>query len=320
MDYLEPERLWFLLGVVGLAAVYVVVQRTRQQYAVRFTNVALLDSVAPKRPGWRRHVTAIAFIVAIASTVVAFARPTHDEKVPREKATVVLAIDTSLSMEATDVAPTRIEAAKSAAVQFLDTVPATINIGLVSFDGAARIAVEPTTDREKVRSAIERLQLHQGTAIGEAIFASLDAISSLKTQTDGAEDQVPARIVLMSDGETTVGRPNEEAVREAIDADVPVSTIAFGTDEGEIVIPGPDGGPVSVPVNKPALRDIADTTGGSFFAAASEAQLAKVYEDIGSSIGFTLEPKEITMWFVGFALVAMTVTAALSLAWTNRLP
>jgi Ca-activated chloride channel family protein len=320
MDYLEPERLWFLLGVIALAAVYVVVQRTRSRYAVRFTNVALLDAVAPNRPGWRRHVTAIAFIAAIAATVVAFARPTHDEKVPREKATVVLAIDTSLSMEATDVAPSRIEAAKSAAVQFLDAVPATINIGLVSFDGTARLAVEPTTDRQKVRKAIERLQLHQGTAIGEAIFASLDAISSVKTQTDGVDDAVPARIVLMSDGETTVGRANDEAVQEATKADVPVSTIAFGTDAGEIVIPGPDGGPVSVPVNKSALRDIAEVTGGSFFAAASEAQLAQVYEDIGSSIGFTLEPREITMWFVGFALVAMTVTAALSLAWTNRLP
>ena len=320
MDYLEPSRLWFLLGVVGLAAVYVAVQRSRTQYAVRFTNIALLDAVAPKRPGWRRHVTAIAFIAAIACTVVAFARPTHDEKVPREKATVVLAIDTSLSMEATDVEPSRIEAAKSAAVQFLDSVPPTINIGLVSFDGAARVAVEPTTDRNKVRKAIQRLELHQGTAIGEAIFASLDAIGSLKTQTDGVDDNVPARIVLMSDGETTVGRPNDDAVQEAVQEDVPVNTIAFGTDEGEIVIPGPDGGPVSVPVNKTALRDIADTTGGSFFAAASEAQLAKVYEDIGSSIGFTLEPKEITMWFVGLALVAMTVTAALSLAWTNRLP
>jgi Ca-activated chloride channel family protein len=315
-----PLLLVTLVFVPVLLGVYVWQLRRRRRQAVRFSNVALLDDVAPNRPGWRRHVTAIAFIAAIAATVVAFARPTHDEKVPREKATVVLAIDTSLSMEATDVAPSRIEAAKSAAVQFLDAVPATINIGLVSFDGTARIAVEPTTDRTKVRTAIERLELHQGTAIGEAIFASLDAINSLKTQTDGVDDAVPARIVLMSDGETTVGRPNEEAVQEATDADVPVSTIAFGTDEGEIVIPGPDGGPVSVPVNKSALRDIAEVTGGSFFAAASEAQLAQVYEDIGSSIGFTLEPREITMWFVGFALVAMTITAALSLAWTNRLP
>ncbi|MEY2462520.1 MAG: Ca-activated chloride channel, partial [Acidimicrobiaceae bacterium] len=158
------------------------------------------------------------------------------------------------------------------------------------------------------------------TAIGEAIFASLDSISSLKAQNDSVNETVPARIVLMSDGETTVGRPNESAVTAANDAQVPVSTIAFGTDQGEIVIPGPDGGPVSVPVNKSALRDIADATGGSFFAAASEAQLANVYEDIGSSIGFTLEPREITMWFVGAALVAMMVTASLSLAWTNRLP
>src|SRR3954451_25258311 len=120
MDYLEPERLWFLVGVVALAAIYVAVQRTRQQYAVRFTNVALLDSVAPKRPGWRRHVTAIAFIIAIAATVVAFARPTHDERVRREKAPVVLAIDTSSSQEPPDVKPNRIEAATSKAVQFLD--------------------------------------------------------------------------------------------------------------------------------------------------------------------------------------------------------
>ncbi|MEY2436233.1 MAG: Ca-activated chloride channel [Acidimicrobiaceae bacterium] len=319
MDYLEPSRLWFLFGVIALAAIYLAVQQRRHQYAVRFTNVALLDAVVPKRPGWRRHVTALAFLAAIAATVVAFARPTHDVKVPREKATVVLAIDTSLSMDATDVSPSRIDAAKSAAVQFLDAVPGTINVGLVSFDGAARVAVEPTTDRSKVRKAIDRLQLHQGTAIGEAIFASLDAIGSVKAQTDSVDETVPARIVLMSDGETTVGRANDDAVTAANTAQVPVSTIAFGTDHGEIVIPGPDGGPVSVPVNKSALNDIADSTGGSFFSAASEAQLAKVYADIGSSIGFTLEPREITMWFVGAALIAMMVTASLSLAWTNRL-
>jgi Ca-activated chloride channel family protein len=318
ISYGDPIRLWFLLGVIALAAIYVVLQWRRQQYAVRFTNMALLDAVAPKRPGWRRHAAAFAFLLAIATLVIAFAKPTHDEKVPRERATVVVAIDTSLSMEANDITPTRIDAVKAAATSFVNQLPPKINLGVVSFDGNARLIVAPTTDRSKARTAISKLELNEGTAIGEAIFTSLDAIKQTVTVDDSGQ-KIPARIVLMSDGKTTVGRSNDDAIAAAQKAGVPISTIAFGTDHGEITVPeSPD--PIPVPVDKEALQAIADQTHGSFFTAASAKELQQVYTDIGSSIGFDLEPREITTWFVGGALVFLLATAAMSLAWFSRLP
>jgi len=153
--FLTPWRLALLGVVVVLGIVYVVFQRRRARYAVRFTNLELLESVAPRRPGWRRHVAAAVQLVALAVLIVALAQPVHDIKVPRERATVMLALDVSLSMEATDVRPSRIEAAKSAASSFLDDVPPQVNVGLVTFAGSARIRVTPTTDRELVRAAIE---------------------------------------------------------------------------------------------------------------------------------------------------------------------
>src|SRR4051812_5201374 len=318
MSYDEPIRLWFLLGVVALGAIYVLLQRRRQQYAVRFTNMALLDAVAPKRPGWRRHAAALAFLIAIATLVLAFAKPTHDEKVPRERATVIVAIDTSLSMEANDITPTRIEAVKTAATSFVSQLPSKINLGIVSFDGNARLVVAPTTDRGKAKTAISKLDLNEGTAIGEAIFTSIDAIKQTVTVDDSGQ-KIPARIVLMSDGKTTVGRSNDDATAAARKAGVPISTIAFGTDHGEITVPeSPE--PIQVPVDKGALQTIADQTHGSFFTAASAKELQRVYSDIGSSIGFDLEPREITTWFVGAALLALLATAAMSLAWFSRLP
>ncbi|MEY2454182.1 MAG: Ca-activated chloride channel [Acidimicrobiaceae bacterium] len=319
MHYLEPARLWLLLGAAGLAAAYVVMQRRRRQYAVRFTNIALLEAVAPKRPGWRRHATAAAFLVGIVALVVAFARPTHDEKVPRERATVIVAIDTSLSMQADDVSPTRFVAAKAAAKAFVDQLPSKINVGLVSFDGNARLDVSPTTDRAKVNKAIDRLKLNEGTAIGEAIFTALDAIRQQTVADDSATDVIPARIVLMSDGKTTVGRANDLGVAAAQKAKVPVSTIAFGTDHGEITVPQ-EPFPVPVPVDRGALQDVAQQTGGSFFSATSAAELQKVYADIGSSIGFDVEQREVSTWFVGAALLALLATAGMSLTWFNRLP
>ena len=318
-EYIEPVRLWLLLGVAALAAMYVVLQRRRSKYAVRFTNIALLEAVAPQRPGWRRHATAAAFIVALSALVVAFARPTHDEKVPRERATVVVAIDVSLSMKATDVDPSRIEAVKVAAKAFVDQLPPKINIGLVSFDANSRVDVSPTTDHTKVKRAIDLLEVNEGTAIGEAIFSSLGAIAQQALADDSVVNEVPARIVLMSDGKTTQGRPNGLAIDAAKKAKVPVSTIAFGTDHGEIVVPQ-EPFPVPVPVDKGALQDIADETGGSFFSAATQSELEKVYGNIGSSIGFDLEPREVSSWFVGAALLALIATAAMSLAWFNRLP
>ena len=317
VGFLDPGRLWLLLGVAALVGVYVAVQRRRQAYALRFTNLDLLASVAPRRPGWRRHVAAAVYLLALTTLVLGFARPTVDTRVPRERATVMLAIDTSLSMEATDVSPSRLEAAKTAAVSFLDQVPDTVNVGLVSFNAAATVRVPPTTDRLAVRDAIESLELDERTAIGEAIFAGLGALDTVPPAEDGTE--VPAAIVVMSDGTTTSGRPDSAGAAAAIDQGVPVSTIAFGTDRGFIQIPG-EAGFVPVPVDTAALSAIAEATGGRFYEATSEGELRDVYATIGSSVGFTTEETEVTSWFVGAALLALFAAGGVSLAWFSRLP
>ncbi len=316
MRFLEPGRLLLGIVVVALALSYLAMQLWgRQRYAVRFTNLDLLASVAPKRPGWRRHLPAALLLVALASMVVAVARPTRSERVPRERATIIMAIDVSISMDATDVRPSRLEAAKAAASSFTGLLPAQINLGLVAFAGSATVLVQPTTDRDLVYGAIDRLTLAEATAIGEAVVASLSSVASLPGTEDGEE--VPAHIVLMSDGETTAGTPNELAVEAAVEAGVPVTTIAFGTDGGTIEYQGET---LPVPVNSDDLAALADATGGSAFEAATGEQLRGVYEDIGSSIGFTDEEREIGELFTGGALAAALVASALSLAWSSRLP
>jgi Ca-activated chloride channel family protein len=233
-----------------------------------------------------------------------------------------MAIDVSLSMQATDVEPSRISAAQTAAKSFLGSVPAKVNVGLVAFSGNASLVVAPTTDRDRLRIAIDSLKLGESTAIGEAIFTSLDAIEQFgkETATSSAKpDPVPASIVLMSDGETETGRPNAVAAAAAKQANVPVSTIAFGTPYGEVTVPESPV-PVNVAVNGEALQQIADETGGHYYAAATESQLAQVYQDIGTSIGFDTKQLEITEWFIGAGLLALLATAAMSLSWFSRLP
>ena len=320
MTFFAPERLWLLVGVAVLAIAYVVLQGRRSRYAVRFTSMELLDVVAPNRPGWRRHLPAASFLLALTSLVVAFAQPSIEDKVPRERATVVMALDVSLSMEADDVDPNRFEAAKAAATNFVGLIPEKINLGLVVFDGVARVQVAPTTDRQLMVDAIQRLELGESTAIGEAIFASLDAIASVPPDEEGTIP--PARIVLMSDGVTQQGRPNEDAAEEARTRGIPVSTISFGTPFGQIVYEEPGQAPqlVDVPVDQEQLRTIADATSGTFFTAESAGELEQVYTDIGSSVGFITADREITHWFVAGALALLALTAILSLAFFSRLP
>ncbi len=317
MEFRAPSRLWLLTLVAALAVVYVVLQARRKTYAVKFTNLALLDSVAPKRPGWRRHIPAFIVVLCLASLVTGFAKPARSERVPRERATIIVAIDTSLSMKADDVSPNRLEAAKKAALTFVDILPPRLNVGLVTFNGTAQVRVPPSVDRGPLKDSIRAIQLGERTAIGEAIYASLDAIKAAPPGPKG--QRVPARIVLMSDGETTTGRPDAQAAAEAKRQQVPVSTIAFGTDHGEIQVPG-EPLPVQVRVNPDALARIAQATGGSTFTAVSAGELKKVYKDIGSSVGYVKTFRDITTWFVGIALALLFVSCALSLAWFSRLP
>jgi Ca-activated chloride channel homolog len=314
MNFLAPGRLWLLVVVVALGAAYVVVQQRRRHYAARFTNLDLLASVAPKRPGWRRHVAAAAMLAALVVLVAAWARPTRPERIPRERATVILAVDTSTSMRATDVEPTRLEAAKAAGSSFVDNMPRRFRLGLVSFDSNARQVVAPTQEHDGVRDALQRLRLNERTAIGEGIYTSLESLGDLPTRTSRRR---LAHIVVMSDGATNTGRSNESAAEAATRARVPVTTIAFGTDEGTIVTGGEE---YPVPVDRDALREIADTTNGRFYEAQSAEQLRSVYSDIGSSVGFRTEEREATAWFVGIALALALAGAGASLVWTSRLP
>ncbi|MDQ6911066.1 MAG: VWA domain-containing protein [Actinomycetota bacterium] len=315
MSFLAANRLWLLLGVVALAASYLFMQQRRRGYAVRFTNLSLLSSVAPRRPGWRRHLPAAALLLALVALITAFAQPTRPTRVPRERATIMMAVDVSLSMQATDVKPDRLKAAKAAAANFVDLVPAKLNLGLVAFSGTAQVLVSPTTDRALLKRSIQTLELGPATGIGEAVFACLGAIASVPTAPGQAA--APARIVLMSDGETTVGRSNDVAAAAALRANVPVSTIAFGTEQGTVMV---EGTPVYVPVNKEALARLANQTHGSAFTAASGGELKKVYNDIGSSIGYRTSQKDATTWFVGLGLVFAMAAAVGSLVWSSRLP
>lgn len=317
LEFLHPGRLWWMLALAILLIAYVVLQFMRRGAAVRFTNVSLLDKVAPERPNWRRHLPAFFLLAGLAGMVLAYAEPAAVTEVPSERATIMLAIDTSLSMQAEDVDPSRIDGAKEAATTFLEEVPAEINVGLVSFNGIASVRVPPTTNRAAVRSAIQALDLGEATAIGEAIFASIESLEAFITEFDG--DAPPARIVLMSDGETTVGRPDAAAVDRARLAGISVSTIAFGTDGGVIEIPE-DPRPIPVPVNEDALAEIADGTGGEFFEAATTDELTEIYTDIGSAVATEEARVIVSSWFAGRAMLLILIAAALSLFFSNRLP
>jgi Ca-activated chloride channel family protein len=299
----SPDRLWLLLGVVALLVAYVVLQQRRSRYAVRLPGLDLLAAVAPK-VGWRRHVPAALMLLALAGTTTAFAQPTANVQVPREKATIIVALDVSASMAATDVSPDRLTAAKAAAEEFVDGLPTRFNVGLVAFSSSASVVVPATQEHAAVTDAIGGLQLASGTAIGEAVAASLEAAAEIA----GTGDDAPAHIVLLSDGANTVGRPISQAVAEAQQAGIPVSTIAYGTENGVVQVGRQL---VRVPVDAPALADLAEATGGGTYAAANGDELKGVYEDIGSTVGTKTERREVSGGVAGIAL-ALAVGAGVS--------
>ena len=313
MRFLAAHWLFLLIGVALLAAAYIWVQvRGRRRAAVRFTNLELLASVAPRRPGWQRHVAAVLLLLSLLAMVVALARPTRSVRVARQRAIVVMAVDVSLSMEATDVEPSRLVAARRAAVEFVESLPDTVEIGLVTFAGTAAVTVTPTADHSQVIAALGSLRLREGTAIGEGVLASLDAIGSADN-----EDEVPASIVLLSDGETTVGTPTAEAAAVAGEAEVAVDTIAFGTDDGSVTV---DGETVPVPVNRDELAGLADATGGRALTAETAGELAEAYGDVRTVVGYERTRKEATTAVLGGAIALAALAAVASLRWTGRLP
>lgn len=318
--FLAPWLLLLLLLPFGLVIAYVIRQRTRSAYAMQFTNLELLDEIAPDTPGWRRHLPAVALVLALAMLVIGLARPTREVEVPVEASTVVLAMDVSISMDARDVEPRRLDAAQAAAYRFLEEVPDQVRIGLVSFAETAVANVAPTEDREVIRSAIERLRLRPGTAIGDALVTSVELIQAdlAALQAETAEEEPnPATIVVLSDGDTTAGRPDAVGVRAAQEAEIAVSTISFGTTSGIINFQGQI---VPVPANGRALNAIADDTGGRFFDAESAQALTEVFETLGVAVGFTTEQVEVVIPFMVAALILGTAAAITSLIWFSRLP
>ena len=320
-NFLSPGRLWLLLGVLAIAAVYVGLQFRRSRYAVRISSMELLDKVAPSRPGWRRHVVAGVYMLGLAGLVVSFAQPVATEKVPRERSTIVVAIDTSLSMMATDVAPSRLEAAQNAAKEFVEGLPSELNVALIGFAGTAQLLVPPTQDRALVTTAIDGLELEEATAIGDAVRLSVDVIEDQAQRTE--EGDPDATVVLISDGETTVGLPTADAIPIAQEAGVAVNTIAYGTPNGVITV-DEDGDGVGqtarVPVNTEELSGLAEDTGGVSRTADSAGDLEQVYADFSSAIGFDEEPTDIAYRFAGISLAILAVGAGLSLWWLQRLP
>lgn len=323
--FLSPARLLILALPIALVIGYLVLQARRRRYAVRFTTVEMLDEVAPDRPGWRRHLTALGLVMAAVVATIAFARPVIAGETLESTQLVVLAIDTSISMEADDVSPSRIDAAREAAAVFLDAVPAGVAVGVVTFDGTARHLISPTTRIDSVRrvieGAIDHGSLGEGTAIGEAVFLGIDAIEGSSVgigEETLASDEASGTIVVLSDGETTMGRSNDEAAKAARSAGIPVHTIAFGTDAG--TIQDPFEGEIPVPVNEEALAELAAETNGKAMTAVSVEQLSQVYEDLGRSVTVEREQVEIGDWFAGAALGLLCLAGLGSLLWFGRLP
>jgi Ca-activated chloride channel family protein len=320
MSFATPFVLWGLLLIpVGLLA-YWLVQRRRIKYAARFTNLDLLANVVDASPGRRRHVPAVLALAALAALIVAMARPQAVVAVPRDDATVVLTMDGSASMNATDVAPTRLEAAKSAASSFLDRLPERFRVGLVSFSNATRVLEEPTDDREAVRTSLDSIQGEVGTAIGDGIRDSI-ALAP-RDESGQRSDKKLFAVLLLSDGTNTAGVDPLDVLDEAKEAGVPIYTIALGTSAGTVEIPNEFGGTqtVSVPPDPETLRRIAEETGGRFFEAPTQADLEAVYEEIGSQVSYEDEERELTAAFAGAGAVFLLIGASLSALWFGRIP
>jgi Ca-activated chloride channel family protein len=355
MNFLAPELLLGLLLVPIAVGFYLWAQRRRSKYAVRFTNLDLLANIAPRRPSWRRHLPPALYLGAIAALLIGLARPSMVVAVPREDATVILTMDVSGSMKATDVDPTRLDAARAAAQSFIDQLPEKVRVGIVAFASEPVTLVSPTTDRAQLKAALDSLRPRDGTAMGDALMQVLDIAGQIQADdaekpdastapaatpapssspipdasgkpvgpVDVASGQPLVAAILLSDGANSVGEADPlDAAKRAASMGVPVYTIGLGTPNGTIQVRDEFGQmhTVEVPPDTETLQQIADTTGGKAFDAPTAEDLASVYDNLESRIGYTEERQEVTFALVGAGLLLVVIGAGLSAVWFGRLP
>jgi Ca-activated chloride channel family protein len=312
MSFEWPLGLLGLVVVPILVLLYVLRERRRTRFASRFANPALLPSVLDRTPGRLRHLPFAVLLVALAAMAVGVARPHAIVSVPREEATLVVAIDTSRSMKAKDIPPSRLGAARLAAKQFVRDVPEKFRVGIVSFGTRAVVATPPTADREIVDEALDTLIPGEGTAIGDAVV--LSARLGREQRTRG-EPPAPRAVLVISDGAADGGVTTPEAAAEQARAlRVPVYTVVLGTETGvvEEELTGGLRRIIRVPPSPDTLRELAETTGGTFFAVADQEGLSEVYEELGSRLGTRKESREITDFFAGGTAALLLVGAAFS--------
>ena len=321
MSFAFPIALAGLVLVPLLLVAYLVVQRRRVKYALRFTNLPLLANVVDRAPRWRRHVPPLIVLASLAALIFAVARPEIAVAVPRKEGTVILAIDRSGSMLATDVSPSRMAAARAAATTFVKGLPDGFKVGLVSFSDQADVVLPPTSDHQKAVEALTTLQADNGTALGDAITRSVDlGLTSLKTNVAKDGSLV---VLLLSDGANTTGDTEPLAAAEiAAQNKVPVYTVALGTDAGIVTLTTQDGveRTYRVPPDPTTLAAVAEKTGGKFFEAADASSLQSVYSRIGSQVGTEIQQRELTAVLTGAGAVLLLAGSGLSLAWFNRIP
>jgi Ca-activated chloride channel family protein len=313
MSFASPLALLCLFAVPLAVLAHVAAQRRRRRYPVRFTAVSTLAAVAGGEPQWRRHLPLALFALALAALALSLARPERTIQVAVQRASVVLVTDVSRSMSATDVSPTRLEAARQAALSFLGKVPNELRVGLVTFSDAAQTLQTPTTDHDAVTSALETLQPVSGTATGAGLRTALD---DLKIRQSSAR-RPPAALVLLSDGSATDGAAADIVAADARRLRVPIYTVALGTPNGTITLRGQT---LNVPPDPEALQRIASESGGQAFRAEDSDQLDAVYEKLGSQIGTEPEKEEITALFAGGALLLLAGALVSSLRLGGRLP
>ena len=322
MTFGTPIALLGLVAIPILVVLLVVGERRRQRGAATFGTPSLIAASMPRTHRWRRILPFALALAALVALIVGVARPRAVVPVPARQATVVLALDTSRSMAATDVRPSRLAAAITAAKAFLDAAPSSYSIGIVAFSTKAAVLIPPTTDRDQARNALDEIRLGAGTSLGDAIDVSVGVARPASGAATGpAKSAIPATVILLSDGEQTAGeRQPLAAAASARKLGVTVNTVALGTRDAvvEVRLPGGVKERVTVTPDKKTLRAIAAKTGGRFVAAPTAEKLKQVYRDLGSKLGSKREKREVTAAFAGFGVVLLVLASGLSLAWTRR--